>query len=106
MFLNKLSADDKYRFQYCENLQLPIQMQVYEKRKKFSQFFFSILESTSHIKHFEKRHDDHSQCVSEITDCEKLHHTTLQEVSFRNLLKHLTCESVLNNCEISMKVLL
>ena len=77
MFLNKFSANDKYRVQYSENLQLPIQMQVYEKGKKISQFCFSFLESTSHFKHFEKRDDDHGQCVSEITDCEKLRHTTL-----------------------------
>ena len=40
MFVNTLTADGKYRGQYCENLQLPIQMQLSEKRKTFSQFFF------------------------------------------------------------------
>ena len=74
MFVNTLSADGKYPVQYCEDLELPIQMQVYEKRKKIAGFFFLFLESTSH---FENRDDDHSQCVSEITDCEKLRHTTL-----------------------------
>ena len=72
-----MSDNAKSGVQYCENLQLPIQMKVSEKRKKFSDFFFSFLESRSHFKHFEKGVDDHSQCVSEITDCEKLRLTTL-----------------------------
>ena len=38
MFVNTLTADGKYPIQYCENLQLPIQMQVSEKRKRFSKF--------------------------------------------------------------------
>ena len=37
---NTLAADGKYRGPYCENLQLAIQMQLAEKRKTFSQFFF------------------------------------------------------------------
>ena len=40
MFVNTLTGDGKYPIQYCENLQLPIQMQVSEKRKIFSQFLF------------------------------------------------------------------
>ena len=60
MFVNTLTADGKYSVQGCEKLQLPIQMQLYEKRKTFSQFFVSFLESTSKFKHFEKKHDIHS----------------------------------------------
>ena len=39
VFFNTLTADGKYPVQYCENLQLPIQMEAYDKRKTFSQFF-------------------------------------------------------------------
>ena len=77
MFVNTLSVDGKYPFQYLGNLQLPIQMQLSEKRKKFSEFFIPFLESTSNFKPFEKKDDDHSQSLSEIKDCEKLRHTTL-----------------------------
>ena len=55
VFVNTLTADVKYPLQDCENLQLPIQMQLFGKRKKFSQFFVPFLESTSNFKHFEKR---------------------------------------------------
>ena len=39
-FVNTLAADGKYLVQYFYNLQLPIQMQLSEKRNNFSQFFF------------------------------------------------------------------
>ena len=57
VFVNTLAADCKYRGQYCENFQLPIQMQLSEKRKAFSQFFVHCLETTSIFKHFEKNDD-------------------------------------------------
>ena len=42
VFVNTLTADGKYPVQGCENLQLPIQMQLSEKRKTFSQFLFHL----------------------------------------------------------------
>ena len=53
VFVNTLPVDGKYPVQGCENLQLPIQMQLSEKRKTFSEFFVPFLESTSNFKHFE-----------------------------------------------------
>ena len=40
MFVTKLTADEKYFVQDCQNLQLPIQMQLSEKKKLFLNFFF------------------------------------------------------------------
>ena len=40
VFVYTLTSDGKYPVQGCENLQLPIQMQLSEKRTSFSQFFF------------------------------------------------------------------
>ena len=45
VFVNRLTADDNYPDQDCENLQLPIQMQLSEKWKTFSQFFDSFPQS-------------------------------------------------------------
>ena len=39
VFLYTLSSDGSYPVQGCENLQLPIQMQLSEKQKTFPQFF-------------------------------------------------------------------
>ena len=77
VFVNTLTGDAKYSVQDCENLQLPIQMQLSEKPKAFSEFFVIFLESTSNFKCFEKKDDRQSKCISQITDCEKLGLTNL-----------------------------
>ena len=59
-FLNTLIADGKYPVEDCENSQLPIQMQLSEKQKVFSEFFVPFLEYTSNFKHFEIKDDRHS----------------------------------------------
>ena len=60
VFVNTLTADGNYLVPDCENFQLPIEMQLSEKRKTFSEFFVPVLESTSIFKHFEKKNDRHS----------------------------------------------
>ena len=60
VFVNRLTADGKYPVQDCENLQLPIQMQLSEKRKTFSEFFVLFLESTSNLKDLKKKEHCHS----------------------------------------------
>ena len=58
--LKHLNDDGKYAVQDCKNLQLPIQMQLSEKRKTLSQFFVPFLESTSKFKSFEEKGHCHS----------------------------------------------
>ena len=60
VFVNTLTTDGKYSVRDCENLQLPIEMKLSEKRKRFSQFFVRFHQSTSNIKHYEKEDDCHS----------------------------------------------
>ena len=59
VFVNTLIGDGKYLFQDCQNLPLPIQMQISEKRKTFFEFFVPFLESTSNFQHFERKDDRH-----------------------------------------------
>ena len=42
VFVNTLIADEKYHVQDCENLHLPLQMQLSENRKTFFGIFCSI----------------------------------------------------------------
>ena len=60
VFVNKYTPDSEYPVKGCENLQLPIQMQLSEKRKTFSKIFVPFLKYTSNFKHFEKKDDCHS----------------------------------------------
>ena len=55
VFVNTLTTDGKYPVQYCDKLQLAIEIQLSEKRKTFSQFFVPFLESTQNFKHFGKK---------------------------------------------------
>ena len=72
VFVNTLTANGKYPVQGCENLQVPIQMQLSEERKSFPRLFVPFLDSRLNFEHFEKKHDGHSSCIAEITDCENL----------------------------------
>ena len=60
VFIYTLSSYFKYPVQGCENLQLPIQMQLSKKPKSFSEFFIPFLESTSNLNYSEKKCDCHS----------------------------------------------
>ena len=59
-FANTLTCEGKYPVQGCENLLLPIQMQLSEKRKPSSKVFVPFLDSTSNFEHFERKDDCHS----------------------------------------------
>ena len=59
-FVKTLTSDGKYPVQNFDNLQLPIQMQLCEKRRTFSPVFVSFLDSISNFQHFERKDDRHS----------------------------------------------
>ena len=53
-FVNTLPADEKYYLLHRDNLAQPIQMQLSQKQKTFSQFRFAFLKSILNYKHFPK----------------------------------------------------
>ena len=55
VFVNTLTGNAKYSVQDCDNLPLPIQMQLSEKQKTLPQLFVPFLESTSNFKLLEKK---------------------------------------------------
>ena len=57
--VNTFTSDGKDPIKGSENLQLPIQMQLSQKRKTFSQFFVPSLDSTSNFEHFDRKDDRH-----------------------------------------------
>ena len=60
MFVNALTADDKYFPLNRDNLMPPIRMQLSQKQKAFSQFFLAFSQSKLDFEDFEKRDDPHS----------------------------------------------
>ena len=72
LLVNTLAADDKYPGLNRENLTIPIQMQLSEKEKSFSQFFPAFLKSILNYKHFERKEHPHRFCIFDITDSENV----------------------------------
>ena len=72
LLVNTLAADEKYPVLNRNNLTIPIQMQLSEKKKTFYQFFAAFLKSRLNFKHFGKKDDRHSFCISEYTDSENV----------------------------------
>ena len=60
LFVNALTGDDKHYLLNRDNLTQPIQMQLSQKQKTFSEFFFAFLKSILNFKHLPKKDDPHS----------------------------------------------
>ena len=57
---NTLSADGKYSLLSIDNLTQPIQMDLSQKQKIFSTFFFfAFFQSSLNFEHFQKKDDSH-----------------------------------------------
>ena len=65
-FVNTLTPDKKYFPGNRENLRQPIQMKLSKKLKIFCQFYTAFPKFTFNFKHFEKKDESHSICLSEI----------------------------------------
>ena len=60
MFVNTLTADDKYSLLNRDKLRQPIRTTLYQKHKAFSQFFLAFFKSTLNFEHLQKKDDPQS----------------------------------------------
>ena len=60
LFVITLITDDKHYLLNRDNLRQPIQMQLSQKQKTFSEFFLAFLKSTLNFKHLPNKDDRHS----------------------------------------------
>ena len=61
-----------YHFVNRDNLMIPIQIQLSQKKKSFSQFLTVILKCRLNFQYFERKDDAHRFWISEITDSENV----------------------------------
>ena len=61
LFVNTLTADDKYSLLKRDKLTQAIQMQLSKKKNTFSEIIFN-------FEQFQKKDDPQSLCISEIAD--------------------------------------
>ena len=60
LFASTLIVDDKHYLLNRDNLTQPIQIQLSQKQKILSEFFFAFLKSILNFKHLPKKNDPHS----------------------------------------------
>ena len=72
LLVNTLSANEKYSVLNRDNLTIPSQMQLSQKKKSFVEFSAKLFKSAKNSKYFEKKDDCHRFCVSEIADSENV----------------------------------
>ena len=60
LFVNTLSADDKYSLLKRDNLMQPIRTQLSQEQKPFYQLLLAFSKSALNSEHFQKKDDPHS----------------------------------------------
>ena len=72
LLFNTLAADEMYPVLNRDNLTIPIQMQLSQKQKTFSNFFAAFMKMRLNFEHFEGKDGPHSFCVSQSTVSENV----------------------------------
>ena len=105
VFINTLTADRKYPVQGWENLQLPIQLQLSEKRKTFAEFFGPFLECTSNFNRFEKNMIVPTNIFPKLQTVKILVRPLSKKRRFRTRFEKEHVKASLKTCEMSMRAL-
>ena len=71
LFVNALTADDKYSGNNMQNLPQQFQTPLSRKQKPFSGFFIGFLKFAWNLQHFRKKDEYPSLIISEIIDAER-----------------------------------
>ena len=71
LFVNALTADDKYSSSNMQNFPQQFQTPASQKQKIFSGFFIEFLKCAWNLEHFQKKDEFSSLIISEIIDAER-----------------------------------
>ena len=71
LFVNALTADEKYSGSNMQNLSQQFQTRLSQKQKTFFWFFIAFMKCAWNLEHFEKKDHYPSLIISEINDAEK-----------------------------------
>ena len=70
LFINALTADDKYSGSNMQNLLQQVQTPLSQKQKTLSGYFIAFLKCAWNLEHFQKKDEYSSLIISEIIDAE------------------------------------
>ena len=82
LFVNTLTADNKYSRCNVHNFAQQVQTPLSEKLKTFWGFFIAFLKCAWNLEHFEKKDEYPSLIISEIMDCERGDYLTSKRSCF------------------------
>ena len=71
LFVNALTADEKYSDSNMQNFPQQFQTPVSQKQKSLSAFFIAFLKCAWNLEHFPKKNEYSSLIISEIIDAER-----------------------------------
>ena len=71
LFVNALTADDKYSGTNMQNLRPQFQTPLSQKQKTFSEFFIALLKCAWKLDHFQKKDEYPGLIISEIIEAER-----------------------------------
>ena len=71
LFVNALTADDKYSGSNMQNLRQQFQTPLSRKQRTFSVFFIAFLKCAWNLENFQKKDECPSLIISEIIDAER-----------------------------------
>ena len=87
LFVNALTADDKYSGSNMQKFPQQVQTPLSQKQKTFSGFFIAFLKSAWNLEHFQKKDEYPSLIISEIIDAEKRGYLNVSKVLLQNTIR-------------------
>ena len=87
LFLNTLTADNKYSRCNVHNFAQQVQTPLSQKKKTFSRFFITFLKCAWNLKLFEKKDEYPSQIISEIMDCQRGGYLNVEKVLLQKTMR-------------------
>ena len=87
LFVNALTADDKYSGSNMQNLRQQFQTPLSQKQKIFSWFFIAFVKCAWNLEHFQKKDEYSSLIISEIIDAERRGYLNVQKVLLQNTIR-------------------
>ena len=87
LFVNALTADDKYSESNMQNFPQQFQTQLSKRQKIFSGFFIAFLKCAWNLEHFQKKDEYPSVISSDIIDAERRGYLNVQKVLLQNTIR-------------------
>ena len=87
MFVNALTADDKYSGSHMQNLRQQFETRLSHKQKTFSWFFIAFLKCAWNLEHFQNKDEYSSVIISEIIDADRRGYINVWKVLLLNTIR-------------------